>query len=314
MHTHVYCPECKTYYHNSAIKCNHGLLHMFDFDKTIYTEKYIPVVIKNKIIKKYPYKKLHPLLETDKLFDKINSSIRQSSSGWFRGTTYYIFLVTNKKDIAVESYRVDHVKVNPYDPSGVARASLFIKMHKINEIISCDGILNLYSKKVLTKSKINVYEAVWVKESRILYTDYALVEGFIAKKGSLCYHSKSIDNAIKGLENKIQQQKEYDFLEKESKKIQLSHQVEFLNKIPEDLMITYQDSIDAGNCSIGTDYFIDKYNLNKTTAYSAKYVYTLDPTNTDLKKVILLAINKFNKNESEKKTWGFKIRYRWYKK
>jgi len=296
--THYYCPKCKSYFSESSSGCGHGYYSHRHDSGEIRTYGLIPYFIKGNQVTPLKYKKFLKLKRTDPLYSKINGGIKHSQNQHFLGTDYFIARVGKKEYVDIDAYRVDY----PYDysgPSGVKKATLYIYMHKRNDLISCDGILNLYSKKLPDISECTIYEAMWVVASRTLYTDYEIQSGFIAKSGNTYYHSKvSADHAVAGVQRKIATAKEIKADLKKSKERLGRATRSFYESIPEDMVITRADAIAAGNCVPGVDNWLRRFSLDPSTAYNARGMLSLDPSNQFLKKTILYKMAKLDKKPS----------------
>lgn len=66
----------------------------------------------------------------------------------------------------------------------------------------------------------------------------------------------------------------------------------FIDSIPETLAISFSASLEAGNCSIGTEHFCTKHNLNKRSKYNARELYLLEPKNKFLQRATSYAIER----------------------
>jgi len=155
----------------------------------------------------------------------------------------------------------------------------------------CDGIVNLTSKKLREISvfkrfgnheffnkndrslKLTVYKAAWIKQGR--GTHISVEHGFIAEMKSTYFHAESLEKAVQGVWRKY---KLDQFLAKEQ--AQRKNWVKkrfksYIDSIPENLMLSYADSIASGNCSAGTDNFIYRNNLDPNNVYPARLIYKL---------------------------------------
>ena len=72
----------------------------------------------------------------------------------------------------------------------------------------------------------------------------------------------------------------------------------FYESIPEDMVITRADAIAAGNCVPGVDNWLRRFSLDPSTAYNARGMLSLDPSNQFLKKTILYKMAKLDKKPS----------------
>jgi len=295
-YTHIYCPECNTYYDKLRSVCR----HIYYIGNNIYGGEFVNIK-DNKIkrVKSNNYKLFKKADKADKIYISIENGIKQSQNYYFEGITVCIKRCRNAKDVGIIPKREEHpFSIQYNDPTGIKSALLMVTMHEINELPLCDGILNLYSRKIKFRigdvkitekqlKKLEVYSAVWVKEGRALYTDYNTEKGWIAKLYGRTYHStKSINHAIKGVLRKIQKEKKLKRLQKERVFKKAKDEKDFLESIPKDMKIGVSDSLNAGNCESGTMLFVIRHGLKKNKKYNAKEIFKLEPHNDRLKKVI----------------------------
>lgn len=215
---------------------------------------------------------------------------RQSKNWNFDGVDLYVTTVRDRSDVEVIVYREDYSMDRWLN--GVKKAHVLIKTHRVNELPHADGMMNLYSRSVFKTydPTVTVYEATWVKEvSKKLYDDYETEDGFIAVRSGVCFHStKNVGEAIRGVQRKWQRELDYQRQLREQEKERKELKKLFRDSIPEDMILTFKDSLRAGNCETGTQTFCDKHGLKRRKKYPARFVYDLEPNNLALKKVIEL--------------------------
>lgn len=287
--THIYCPKCKTFFGYGSGLCSHGAC--YNTSVGMFAYNFYPVSIKKQRIEKVSYFSLN--VPSTALRNILDRSLKQSRNQDFLGVTYHIAYVNNRDSLRIQPHRIDYTleESRRYQLQGVKSARLFILMHKTNQLVCCDGILNLYSRCIRKDNRgVSVFEATWVSEGRKLYTEYDLVHGWIAKteRGSVYYHStESPEHAIEGALRKRTRQLTAGEREERLKKAQLKRLSDFIESIPADMMLSRKDSLMAGNCEIGTDMFIRKHGLEKHKTFNARDLFKLEPKNPLLLKAIV---------------------------
>lgn len=183
----------------------------------------------------------------------------------------------------------------------------------------CDDIMNLYSKlheKYKIKGKIvPVYRATWIHHgqgTRIRKQSGYIAKGTYKKRKdgpdhSVYYHHISDPlRAARGALRKIEKEKEIakDIranarYRKEEVVLRKLDQKKFKKKIPEDVTVNYAKAKKAGMCSYGIDGFAERHNLNKNKSYPARKIYSLEPDNYEVKKVVLYAMRLYRRTHAE---------------
>jgi len=145
-----------------------------------------------------------------------------------------------------------------------------------------DGMINLYSKIQRKIYKTSVYKATWIVHTNSGASTahkYGYIGKLNTKNGVIYYHADTIQQAFHGVNSK-----------EAGTNAEHRKKSNFKDKIPEDLTISYQDSIDAGNCPSGTTNFVHQFKLKQNKDYNARKIFMLAPRNNNLKRVINYAM------------------------
>lgn len=70
-------------------------------------------------------------------------------------------------------------------------------------------------------------------------------------------------------------------------RVRVNNERELLNRAKE-LFVSFDDSLNVGNCKIGSEVFCNRYGLDKSHGYRLDYLLSLEPENTYLKRLLKL--------------------------
>lgn len=209
-----------------------------------------------------------------------------------------IFIFKSDTKIGISSERIEIQPSKMYNDRGIESAKLYIHEHTHNSLPYADGLINLKSELVSKRNKISIYTATWIREGRVLFTEYALQSGWIAKQGSRTFHSTiSAEDARNGLiqkrkllpSNPIHEQRAEQALKraeksKRSMAAYQGHQNKILNDfrklIPKNLLITKKQARDSGMCEPGTNDFIQRHGLDSKAEVPVLEIFDLEPKNS----------------------------------
>jgi len=157
-----------------------------------------------------------------------------------------------------------------------------------------DEMMNLYSSFFKKIDGIEVYKAKWLINGQ--GTQVKIVEGYILatkkRKNKIYYHQKKektpsvdIKKGLRGLNRKL---RPIPRITKKKVKLDCStEEFESTNLVNNELVLCYRDSIASGNCSSGTDHFINKFRLSKQKCYLASDIFFLAPHDLSVRRLII---------------------------
>lgn len=155
-----------------------------------------------------------------------------------------------------------------------------------------DNILVLHVFSSRTVSDITVYKCLFF--SKVRGYNFSTTKGFLAIRGSESYHAGTLKYAVDGCVNKNNRKK--SMTQKMSKKYAYEVYASILDDI-----VTIQDSLNAGNCRIGTEAWVNKFfPETQQIQISVRDIISKIPAK-ELRNKNLLAVlqNKLNLAEAE---------------
>ena len=157
-------------------------------------------------------------------------------------------------------------------------------------LLNIDGIINVKAKKIKKTRGVTIYKATWLKKQGA----YTLkeIDGYILKDDTCSYH-------IEGDELNTKEALTLFFKKKDklNKAIRRKATESKKDKELKDIIITLDDSIEAGNCKVGTQSFIDRIGKDKITFKELKDL-SQEPKFKDVKTNINLVLRHIRKTNN----------------
>lgn len=301
----TYCSKCKTFHTVNVSRCHCGALMWGDISTGL-----VPLVGPNqtptgfafhKTLVKSPWKHVYMndkgryRLSGNRTCDTIARQLMVCTNNDFEHYDVLFDLPTNDLDaLEISATREEWPSGQMYDPKGIRSAILTIRLHRELELVQADGIVNLFarthSQQRVGDRHITVYLAHWIKTvGQRKFDEYRIERGYIAKSGSLYFHSThSPSHAIAGVLRKAQARKDAAEIEKVLKQKAKN----LLSIIPKSVKVSFKDSRAAGNCSTGTRMFAERHGLNVAKSYPLRDIVALEPNNPHVRTLVIHKLRK----------------------
>jgi len=215
---------------------------------------------------------------------------------------FEVKVVSDRRNVRAER-QLEEESIHHYFNWVANNARFFINVSKQNSIPIKDGIINLYSKYLMRKNGVSIYDATWIHQSS--GTAIETKSGLIATLGDTAFHlegrinKSSIEKAIAGVFRKQNKNKQYAKAIKKARIEEKKQGVSFVSKIPEKLTLTLAKAQAVGHCLPGIEKFCNALSLDINKKYNARKVWSelvhsryYKKYEHDLKLVIYDAIRK----------------------